>query len=205
MQQKSNVIDWAKGYVKGYFHNPLTGETCGHFEHHNVISYMAGDIMARMLGDDTTYVPRYMGFIYGAGAAPGAALVEPPSSRTQTWTSLASELSDGGVTGNVLITPFAASPSYAVDGSASNYAGNAVTLTAQSGTRLEYGYPVAAPYSNELADGDYFYHAMLLTRLEVGSTITYMPFARVTLMQGAAYLQKPVGFELALFWAVTYF
>jgi len=205
MQAKSNLCDWSRGYVKGHFVNPLTGETKGHFERHNVIAYTAADTMARMLGNDSEYVPQHMGFVYGALANPGAALIEPPTSRTQTWTSLASELSDGGVTGNVLITPFSASPLYAVDGSTTNYAGNAVTLTAHSGTRLEYGFPSVAPYAGVLADGDYYYHAMLITRIVSGSVTTYLPFARVTLEQSGSYLAKPVGFELALFWQVSYF
>jgi len=204
MRCKSKLADWAKGRVSGYFVNLETGEERGHFETTNVITYTAGDIMARILGGESDYVPGYMGFIYGETGSPGAALIEPPTSRVQTWDGLSAELADGAVGGNILISPLAAGPSYSIDGSSSYYAGNAVTLTAQSGSRLEYGFPSSSPYANELEDGDYYWHAMILTRLVSGSTITYLPFARVTL-KDTSYPQKPVGFELALFWQISYF
>lgn len=198
------VCTWAKGLVRGCYFNPVTQERRGEFEIHNIITYTAGDIMARLLGDERDYVPRYMGFIYGNSATPGAALIDPPTSRVQTWTGLASELSDAGVTGNVLISPLSSGPAYSVDGNTAYYTGNAVTLTAHSGRRTEYGFPTAAPYAAALADGDSFYQAMLLTRLVSGSTITYLPFARVSLKQSGSYVAKPVGFELSLFWAVQF-
>lgn len=204
MRMKSDMQNWARGQVRGYFFNPKTLEQRDHFHIKNVITYTAADIMARLLAGDASYVPGYMGFIYGASASPGLALPEPPTSRTQTWDNLASELADPGVTGNVLITPLAAGPSFSVDGSTTDYSGNAVTLTAHTGSRLEYGFPTSAPYDGVLVDGDYFYHAMLITRLVSGSTITYLPFARVTL-KGASYPRKLVGYELALFWQISYF
>lgn len=204
MHKHSEFKGRIKGHVTGHFFDPATGHECMHFEQNNVTSYLAADIMARMLGNDTEYVPRYMGFIYGQTGTPGAALIEPPVSRTQTWDDLSDELSDAGVTGNVLIAPFSTNPSYSVDGSSSNYSGNAVTFAAHSGTRFEYGFDVASPYQDELADSDYYYQAMLITRLVSGSDITYLPFARVTLKNGS-YLQKPAGYELALFWQISYF
>lgn len=202
---KMPVCQWARGLVKGCYINPVTRERRGEFEIRNIITYTAADIMARLLGDDRNYVPRYMGFIYGASATPGAALIDPPTSRVQTWSGLASELADPAVTGNILISPLAAGPSYAVDGNTNYYTGNAVTLTANSGRRTEYGFPNSAPYAPVLADGNYFYQAMLLTRLVSGSTITYLPFARVTLKHSGSYTAKPVGFELALFWQLSYY
>ena len=71
----SKLCDWAKGRVIGYFVNPVTGEKRDHFEINNVTAYGAADIMARLLGGESNYVPSYMGFVYGASASPGAALV----------------------------------------------------------------------------------------------------------------------------------
>jgi len=204
MRMNSNMQNWARGQVRGYFFNPKTLEQWGHFHIKNVITYRAADIMARLLGGDSSYVPGYMGFVYGASATPGAALIEPPTDREQTWDNLAVELGDPGVTGNVLITPLTAGPSYVVDGDANKYNGNSVNLVAHTGSRLEYGFPTSSPYAGVLADGNYFYHAMLITRLVSGSTITYLPFARVTL-KGSSYPQKSVGSELALFWNVSFF
>jgi len=193
-----------KGRVQGYFLNKKTGEIRNRFEKDNVITYTAADIMARLIGGDTTYIPKYMGFIYGKTGTPGAALIEPPVSRIQTQQTISAELATTGVNGNCLVTPLAASPVYAIDGSETYYDGNSVTLSAQSGARLEYVFPNATPYATALADGDFFWHAMLLTRLvSTSGTISYLPFSRVTLKQ-TTYLQKPVGFELAVFWTITF-
>jgi len=204
MRKKDDLRQWARGSVTGYLINPRSGERRLLFERRNVITYAAADIMARLLGGDTAYIPGYLGFVYGEVASPGAALVEPPTSRVQTWDSISEELSDPGVTGNVLIAPLSAGPAYSVDGSADYYDGNAVTLTAHSGSRLEYGFPTSSPYADELDDGDYFYHALILTRIVSGSNIQYLPFARVTL-KDTSYPQKLTGFELALFWQISYF
>jgi hypothetical protein len=146
-----------------------------------------------------------MGFIYGETGTPDADLEQRPSSRLVTWASLATELSSSGVGGNVLISPLSAGPGYGVDGSAVNYSGNKIQLTAHSGTRLEYGYPTSAPYADELEDDDWFWQALLLTRLVDGSTITYIPFARVSLEVADVFPQKPANFELALFWDISFF
>jgi hypothetical protein len=199
------MSDYCRGYVTGKVHNPITGQVLFTISRRNIITYSAADIMARVLGGDTAYRPGYMGFVYGSNASPGAALIEPPVSRVQTWTAIGEELSDPGVIGNVVIAPLAAGPSYSVDGSTTYYTGNAVTLTAHSGARLEYGFNTALPYQNELADNDYFYQAILVTRLVNGSSITYLPFARVSLKEGSSYPQKATGFELALFWQISYF
>jgi len=204
MRMKSEMQNWARGQVRGYFFNPKTLEQRGHFHSKNVITYVAADTMARLLGGDSNYVPGYMSFLYGASSTPGIALPEPPTDRTQTWVNLASELADPGVTGNVLITPLAAGPKYTVDGDANKYNGNAISLTAHTGSRLEYGFPTSTPFAGVLVDGNYFYGALLLTRLVSGSTITYLPFARVTL-KGATYPQKLVGYELCLFWQISFF
>jgi hypothetical protein len=203
MRANSDILDWAKGRVGGHFINLETGETRGNFEISNVITYAAADIMARVIGGDTRYLPGYIGFVYGEVINPGPALIEPPVSRDQNWDSISTELAD--VTGNILIAPFSAGAAFSVDPAASTYYdSNAVTLTAHSGSRLEYAFPTSSPYADELADLDYFWHAMLITRIVTGNTIEYIPFARVTL-KDPAYPQKPVGFELALFWQVSYF
>jgi len=206
MRAKQDIsLDWIRGRVHGHFINRETGELRNEFEIKNVTTYAAADTLAKLIGGDTRYAPNHMGFIYGEQIDPDTDLEQPPSSRLVTWATLASELSVSGVGGNVLISPLSAGPGYDVDGSAVNYSGNQVELTAHSGTRLEYGFPSAAPYADALEDGDYFWQAMLLTRLVEGSTITYLPFARVSLKTATAFPQKPVNFELALFWDISFF
>ncbi len=206
MHAKQEIpLEWIRGSVRGHFIDLDTGERQDEFKIKNVTTYAGADVMARLLGGDTRYAPGYMGFIYGPIIGPTAALEEPPTSRIVTWASLGTELANAGVGGNVLVSPLSAGPGYAIDGSASNYSGNSVTLTAHSGTRLEYGYPTSGDYSDELTDLDYFWQALLLTRLVEGTTITYLPFARVSLKVGGAFPQKPANFELALYWDISIF
>ena len=203
MKSNDRLANWGRGKIWGHFVNPRTGETTKPFAMHNIITYTAADIMARLVGGDTTYIPKYFGFIYGTTATPG--LTEPITSRNQTWLDLGTELSTVNK-GNILISPLASIPGYAVDAptgvSSTIYTGNAVTLSAHTGTRLEYGF-AAGTYADPIADADYIYHCMLLTRIVVGSTITYLPFSRVSLLSGT-YPQKPAGMELALFWQITF-
>ena len=199
------LADWASGKVWGYWVNPKTGETTRPFKTHNIITYAGADIMASILGGNTLYIPKHIGFIYGTKAAPG--IPEPITSRVQNWTDLGTELAPVAKA-NVLITPFASTPMTSVDQPVTLppgvFDGNSVTVSAHTGTRLEYGFTAGATYASPLADANYVYHAMLLTRLVSGSSITYLPFARVSMIDGATYQQKPVGMELAIFWAITF-
>jgi hypothetical protein len=212
MHAKQEIpLEWIRGSVHGHFIDLDTGERCNDFKIKNVTTYAAADSMARLLGGDVRYAPGYMGFIYGDTAAPDASLEQPPRSRVVSMASLSTELvaleDVSSNKGNILISPLSAGPGYDVDGSAANYSGNSVTLTAHSGTRFEYAFPTASAgvYADELADGDYFWQALLLTRLVEGSNVTYLPFARVSLKVGGTFPQKPTNFELALYWSISLF
>ena len=191
-----------RGKVSGYMFNPITGEQRDRFTIHNVITYAAADSLAKLIGGDINYAPKYMGFIYGAGAAPTS--VDPPTSRVQTWDGLSDELADAGVTGNIAVAPMTTQPGYAVDGDTARYEHNSVTMVSHTGSRQEYGFATAAPYATALVDGFYLYQAMLLVRRVVGSNIVYSPFARVTLKDGS-FPQKTAGYELAVFWSISLF
>ena len=201
MRTNSQMLDWAKGRVSGHFIDLTTGKKQGAFELNNTITYSGADIMARLVAGDTRYAPGYMGFVYGS-TPPGT---EPPVSRMQTWDTIKEELTHTSPASNVLIAPLSSGPAYSVDGNEEIYSHNAVTLTAHTGTRLEYGFPTGGVYADELADNNNLWYAMLLTRIVSGSTVTYIPFARVTLKNAGQYPVKPENFELALFWQVSYF
>lgn len=204
MKSSDKLANWAKGKVWGYYIDPLTKKSTEPFAINNIITYTAADIMARLVGGDTSYFPKYFGFIYGTTATPG--LVDPIVSRNQPWTDLASELAVVNKA-NVLISPLASTPGYAVDAATGMpsdiYLGNAVVLSAHTGSRLEYGF-TGGSYADPLEDGDYMYHAMLITRLVSGGTVTYLPFARVSLKVGSNYPEKPAGMEMALFWQISF-
>ena len=208
------ICNWAKGAVRGYWFNPLTGEQRGHFETHNVITYTAADMMARMLANQTQYIPQYMGFIYGTNATPGLAdpdTLPAATRRIQPWSRIASDLA--GVSAgkaNVLISPFTTTPSVSLDGSSALYENNACTLAANSGSRLEYGFSttggVYAPALQDDGASDHMYQALLLTRLKNGGQApVYYPFARVSLADAGVYSVKPAGWELSVFWRISIF
>lgn len=192
-----------RGLVGGYWFNPVTQEVKGRFLHCNQLSYFCADILARVFAGSTDYVPRYMGFIYGSDAAPTE--LRDPTLRTQTWADLASNMAE--IQGNIQISPITLTPTIVVDGSTDLYTGNGVVFSAhtRSGSAGTYGFPIVLPYEDDqLNDGKYLYQAMLITRLTTNG-VTYIPVARVTLAESGVYLAKPVGFELALEWQISFF
>jgi len=207
MNINSRMCDWAKGEVSGYYFNPKTGEKRNHFVTRNIVTYTAADIMARMLANQADYIPKYMGFIYGTNAVPALPAL---TSRIQPWSQIASDLSSVAAgKANVLISPYAAAPIVELNGNSSHYENNAVTVTANSGSRLEYGFSttgaVYAPALQDDGSSDYMYQALLIARVMSGNTPLYYPFARVSLsdLPGVTYSVKPANWELAVFWKVT--
>lgn len=171
---------------------------------HNQLSYACADALAMALGGDITYIPKYIGFIYGPYADPTA--LQLATDRDQTWGSIGANLADPSVAGNMQISGLSLTPSVKLDGDSELYTANAVVFSAHTGTDSSkiYGFPTSAPYAAQLATGMYMYQAVLLAR---PSADTYVPIARVTLADPAsgAYLQKPSGFELAVEWQVSFF
>ena len=170
---------------------------------HNQLSYACADALALALGGDITYIPKYIGFIYGPYADPTA--LQLATDRDQTWGSI------GAILPTVCCRKHAdirvvVDPSVKLDGDSELYTANSVVFSAHTGTDSSkiYGFPTSAPYAAQLATGMYMYQAVLLAR---PSADTYVPIARVTLADPAsgAYLQKPSGFELAVEWQVSFF
>lgn len=200
---------WVKGEVLWTLHKGH--EIDRSVKRSNVITYAAADIMAKLLGNDMTYVPQHVGFMYGAD--PTAALLPDPDTlpdnvkRQHRWDNITTDVAS--VNANILVAPMVLNPAWTIDGNASSYEHNAVTMAAFTGTCLEYAFPIngttfAHPIG-ELATA-YFYQALLLNRRVVGSSIIYTPFSRVTLRDPDTgnYNAKPEGFELSLFWTVTF-
>jgi hypothetical protein len=178
----------------------------------NTITYSAADIMARVIGGDTTYLPQYIGFIYGTTATP---LLDDPDAlpvgtrRSHDWARIASDAAAN--TANIAIAAFTMAPSAALDGDSSLYTANAVTFTGHTGLVQEYGFPTTgATYAADLdtlaASGPtaiYYYHVVLLNRWQSGASITYTPFARAAL-SSAPFDPKPDNAELAVYWTITF-
>jgi len=174
----------------------------------NIITYSGADIMARILGNDTSYVPGHIGFMYGADPV-ASTLVDPnllpdATRRIHPWTTVTSDVADA--TANILITPLILNAGFAAESSV--YSSNIITVAAFTGTRFEYAFPTTggtyAPIIEDLATC-YFYQAIFLNRRKVGDNIIYTPFSRVTLRNaGGTYDAKPAGFELSLYWTISF-
>jgi hypothetical protein len=194
----------AMGHIKAEFVG--NGLTIPLVSRDNVITYSGADIMARILGNDTEYVPKHIGFMYGASAT-APTLVDPnllpeATRRVHPWTTITADVEDA--TANILVTPLILNAGFA--SSSSVYTGNVATVAAFTGTRFEYAFPITGgTYAPELQDGFYFYQAIFLNRRVINNNIIYTPFSRVTLRNdGGTYDAKPAGFELSLYWTITF-
>ena len=161
----------------------------------NTETYAAGDVLARLLGGDSTYKVTHIGFIYGTDATPTG--LNTPA-RTDTWDSVAAEIAAASGELNMQLVPITMAPSYTASGA--NYTGNVVTFTAQSNSGAALAFTPGGDYAAALDTGHYFYHAVLLSK----QGDTYVPFARVSLAVDGAFPQKPAGWDLAVFWGVTF-
>jgi len=197
------VVCTGRGRIRFGFVSP-EGQLRDVLVRDNTITYSAADIMARVTGGFTDYIPQYIGFLYGTDATP--LLVDPASSRYHTWDGIKSNLASsipGG--GNIVVCPFSATPGISVDGSTVNYTGNAVTFGANSGSGAIYPLPLAAPYyASALVAGNYIYQAVLLSAVDTSAGVSYIPFSRVSLKDGGSYPTKPASLQLGLSWTITY-
>lgn len=202
----SEINNGCRGRIKAEFINK-DGLIIPLVERNNVIAYSGADIMARILGNDVSYVPRHIGFMYGPDAT-ASTLVDPEDlpdtvKRIHPWTTIQSDVEAITTTANILIAPLVLNPGFAAESSV--YTGNVITVAAFTGAMLEYAFPVTSPYAPALQDGYYFYQAILLNRRQVGDNIIYTPFSRVTLRnEGGTYDAKPVGFGLSLYWTISF-
>ena len=198
------------GTIKAEFVNKA-GDTIPLIRRSNIITYSAADIMARLVGGDVSYIPKHIGFLYGADADPS--LIDPDllpisTRRNHPWSVISNNATALPVK-NVLVAPLVLSPAW--ESTADVYTGNVVTVSSFTGAFLEYAFPTGgssyAPGIESLpVDSIYFYHAILLNRREIGSSIIYTPFARVSLRDTVTGLfkAKPEGFELALYWTLKF-
>jgi len=200
MKHKRDTFSFMRGQVYGRWVNAM-GEQLGPTLRFNSLSYGCADILANLVAGNTAYRPVKMGFIYGDRAVPGLL----PVTREQSWATLQSDVS-AIVSANMQISPFSLPPAVSIDDlpSPAGYAGNSVTFSGitRSGSYADHGFPYEAPFAGVLADGHYLYQAVLLAEAVTG---VYIPMARVSLDESTVYAVKPAGYELALFWQVSFF
>jgi hypothetical protein len=170
----------------------------------NRILYAGADILAKMMGGDDNYRPKYIGFLFGAQSSP---LFNDVPDRGQTWQDIATELN--GTNCNILVVPVVNTYSYGVDASYAAdaaYQHNLVTITAVSDSSGgEYAFSGAA-YKSVMEDNDTVYHALLLAKYRgpSGSQV-YMPFSRASLKKSGTYPRVMPGWALSLMWDIIFY
>lgn len=198
------------GNVAGVWFNPITGETRELSMRSNQLSYACASMLARAVSGDFEYIPKYIGFVYGAAANPS--WLTPPKERNQTWDAIASNLyaENAATAGNVQISSFTRQPTIQTvpaTGDEAIYTGNGVTFSAhtRSGGSDSYGFSTVngEGYAAPLSTDHYLYHAILFSGKIQGK---HIPLARVSLVgKSTEYPKKPADFELSLDWTVSFF
>lgn len=200
----TNLGEMCQGKIEVAWYGP-NGELIPVIIKNNVITFRAADIMANILAGDTSYIPTHVGYLYGPAAA---SMTNPESGspkRLHTFDTMSSDLA--AITGNMIVSPLANNPSFAVDGDTNHYERNSVTLNAISDSTAElvFNGPSFASAGPQPTTDKYFQMAILTKRFEAGSTTpTYIPFARSQLASGNDGIVVQASFELSVFWTMTF-
>ena len=205
----------ARGFVSPSFVDLSTGKRVRFGKRHNTLSYMSAEAMAAAFGGDPSYIPAFVGFIYGNDST---LFDESTITRMQSWDSIMEELSS--VTGSIVdvqVVSFSYPPSLGGEKPAPEPSGsssdsgsdessdycnilpggsNAITFHAVSNSTDDG----AMFGTDSFKSGDFIYQAILLGR----KNGKYYVLSRVSLMDGGEYLRKPDGFEVALDWTVVF-
>jgi hypothetical protein len=182
------------------------------YRRHNVVAFSSADILARMVGGQFEWAPRYVGFIYAPSDYTG--FTSPDSAavpRNHSWDVVAADVLASA--GNMVVSPVSKCAEYAVSADAAGmdyYECNKVTLHAVSASSAAPvfsggGYLMGAPYVDGASR--VFFQAVLLARFpEAGaSDFKYAVYARVQL--GTAPAGQPMvgnGAEVSVQWPITF-
>ena len=180
------------------------GSTTLLLERHNIITYQAADMMARLLANDQRYRPAYIGYLYGPKAA---GMVNPNTvGRDHDMALIAGDLL--AVPGNMIVSPLGANPLIQVDGDPAIYDGNSITFSAISDSGSALVYPAAAGYeatAPQASDDKYYQVALLSKYFEPGSlTPVFQLFARTQLTDTTDGILVQADSELVVFWTITF-
>ena len=178
-----DIAHCASGSVEARLsgHGSRDGE--GFVRNHNAVTEDARDVMAEAYGGDSSRVPKFMGFVYGASQSGAPAL----GSGT-VWQDL--EALPSGFAVQVVTL---SRPPYVVphDGeSPTKVVFSGVTRSGESGFKAG---------SRVFGDTDYVSHAVLLGAGKCGSPQPYTVLAVAVLGK-----TKPSEYEIALDWSVSF-
>lgn len=174
-------------------------------ENHNVVTYLACDVFAKLLGGDVSYVPSHIGFLFGSSNYQNDPVFLSAYPRLQDWSDIAQSIN--GKESNILLSPISFT-SFSVDRSRyldANYTGNVLKITSNtssSGILALSG----AGYKASLEAGDKFYDVLLLSRRQdAGGVYRHVPVARASLKKGSAYPDQLPGLAFGVDWSITFY
>jgi hypothetical protein len=199
---KETYTAMLEGWIKAY-RRYADGRMQLVADKHNVITYRAADIMAKVLGGDATYMPSRMGFIY---ADDNKSFQNPGSKddpRLEEWTSSASEIQGNG--GNMIICSLA-TPAFSVLGDPGLYSNNLVTVSSMSDKNAPLAFFGAGYDTGGPVAGDKYFQVMLLARtFTAGNTSpVYTPYAMAQLTDTDDGIAVENNTELVVYWGLGF-
>lgn len=203
-----NNIETYKGMAEGHikvYRRYADGSQKLVADKHNVITYGAADILAKVLGGDTSFIPSRIGFIYGDENKPFDNPDSPPT-RLQEWSSLEEVCRQvpSGKAGNMIVCTLGA-PVYSVIGDSALYSNNAVTVTAMSDKDAPRAFS-GSNYAGAPTNKMYYYQVVLLARTFVpgSSTPIYTPYAIAQITDTAGGVAIEGNTEFVVYWSMCF-
>ena len=167
---------------------------------HNVVTYRAADILAKIIGGDASYIPSRLGMIY---AADTKAFLNPGTTRSQDWSAIANSVQ--GQAGNMILCTLA-SPTFGVLGETEFYSNNMVTISAMSDKDAPRAFSGSTYDAHPPASGKKYFQVVLLARTFVAgsSTPVYTPYAIAQLTDTTGGLAIEDNTEIVVYWSLAF-
>lgn len=174
-------------------------------ENRNAVTYLACDVMARLVGGDTSYVPAYIGFLFGDPDYKSSPVFVSTPTRLQDWNTLSAEIY--GLEANILLAPVS-STLFSVDKSKyqdANYMGNVLSVSANTSTSGILALS-GSGYKPSLDVGDKFYNVMLVVRRQdTGGVFRHIIFSRATLEKSGQFPDQLAGLAFGVDWDIMFY
>lgn len=174
-------------------------------ERSNAVTYLACDVMARLVSGDVSYVPAYVGFLFGDPDYKTNPIFINPPTRLQDWNTLATEIN--GLESNILLAPVS-STLFSVDKSKyqdANYKGNVLSVSANTSTSGILALS-GSGYKPSLEVGDKFYSVLLIVRRQdTGGVYQHIIFSRATLEKSGQFPDQLAELAFGVDWDITFY
>jgi hypothetical protein len=201
MQLKESYLG-IRGHIKATWIRNKRADKKPAYDGKNIFTFNGADVLAKLMGGDTNFIPNQIGYIYGPEAG---SMTNPSATRQHTWDSIAADVAALG--GNMILSPISSCPSFRVDGDVTRYNHNVVTLNAISdpSANLVFSGGTYATQPPQNPDDRFFQVVLISAVKKLGSTTpTYVPIARAQLDAGTSGLLVQQQSDLAVFWDLIF-